>query len=153
MKHENEKKFIFGSLFVLANRLQMAGDQFDPQVTMKQWFLVAMASQFREPPTLSALAELMGCTRQNVKKLAVLLEKKGFLELRRDGRDARALRVVMTPHCYTYFKGREAAEDELLETLYAGMSQEEIAALHQGMKRLTENLETIEARVQEGFKA
>ena len=33
------------------------------------------------------------------------------------------------------------------------MSQEEIAALHQGMKHLTENLEKIEARMEEGFKA
>jgi len=35
-----EKAHILGSVFILANRLQVLGDKFDENLTVKQWLLL-----------------------------------------------------------------------------------------------------------------
>ena len=52
MENLTQRQYIFGALFVFANKLQLIGDRLDPNITMKQWLLVAVLSQFgkRRPP-------------------------------------------------------------------------------------------------------
>ena len=75
---------IFASIFIIQNRLQTACDKLDEEITMKQWLLLAMAGTTENPMSLTDLGRLMGCSRQNVKKIAHSLEQKGFLRLERD---------------------------------------------------------------------
>ena len=76
---------IFSSIFILQNRIQTAGEKIQTEISMKQWLLLAMTNYCKEPKTLTNVATLMGCSRQNVKKLSVALEKKGFVPIRIDG--------------------------------------------------------------------
>ena len=72
---------IFASIFVLQNRMQTAGEKLQTQISMKQWLLLAMTECCPQPRTLTNIGLLMGCSRQNVKKLALALEIKGFVRL------------------------------------------------------------------------
>ena len=69
---------IFSSIFVLQNRVQTAGEKLQTEISMKQWLLLAMTEYCQEPRILTNIGNLMGCSRQNIKKLALALEKKAL---------------------------------------------------------------------------
>lgn len=143
----DKQKYIFGSIFLLANRLQVLGDQYlgRDDITTKQWFLNAMIAQFGDtPPTLSEVAELMGSSRQNVKQLALKLEEKGFLEIRKDELDARALRLKLTEKSRLFWEKREKQDDEYIEDLFMGFSPEEIDVVYRCFGKLFDKIDKIE---------
>jgi len=83
---ENEttqKQAIFTSIFVLQNRLQTACERIQTEITMKQWLLLAMTGACADRPSLTNVGNLMGCSRQNTKKLALALERKGLLKFKK----------------------------------------------------------------------
>ncbi|MDF2614034.1 MAG: transcriptional regulator [Clostridia bacterium] len=153
MDEINKEQFIFGSLFLLANRLQVIGDRWDPDITMKQWFLIVMIAQFGDtPPKLSEVAEFMGSSRQNVKQLALKLEERGFVNIQKDEFDNRAIRLRLTESCKIFFKNREDRENYFLEELYKDFSVEELDSLYKGMYRLSESIFRMDELSKGGFK-
>lgn len=142
-----KKKYVFGSIFLLANRLQVIGDQYlrKDDMTTKQWFLGMMISQFGDnPPTLSEVAELMGNSRQNVKQLALKLVEKGFLIIQKDEQDARALRLKLTERSNVFWEKRQKQDDEYIEGLFKDFTAEEIDAVFKGFGKLLKKIEEIE---------
>ena len=87
---------VFGTIFSVANRLQRVLDVVLPELTAKQFRLLIVLSLFKEPPTLSEVADASDTSHQNVRKLLERLEKKGFVKLSPDPHDSRATRVHMT---------------------------------------------------------
>ena len=79
---EDQGKAIFSTLFIAGNRLQTLFDSHIPELSLKQFMLLSMVRQSEEPLTFTQLGSLLGCSRQNIKKLADVLEKKGFIALR-----------------------------------------------------------------------
>lgn len=153
MKAVNKQQFIFGSFFFIANKLQVFGDKWDTQITMKQWFLVVMIAQFKEQaPTLTDVADLLGVSRQNVKQLALKLEHKGFVALQKDEGDSRALRMHLTTKCHDYFKQREEAELSYLSKFYDGITEEELEVMNQAFFKLFRNLDVLAAEREGGVK-
>lgn len=143
----DKHKYIFGSLFLFANKLQVIGDQYLGRegITTKQWFLTVMLSQFRDnPPMLSEVAELMGSSRQNVKQLALKLEEKGFLTIEKDEQDARTLRLKLTEESKTFWEKRNKQDDQFIEDLFTGFSKEESDIICKGFRKLFENIEKLE---------
>lgn len=141
MDNIEEKAHIFGSVFILANRLQVLGDKFDGNLTIKQWLLlVGILKSSVDSPTISEVASFIGNSRQNVKKMALILEKKGFLNLEKDLNDARILRISLTMKCLDYFKQREQRELEFFEKLYVGFDANLIKGLDNGILKLEENI-------------
>jgi DNA-binding MarR family transcriptional regulator len=141
MENLDEKAHIFGGIFILANRLQVLGDKFDGNLTVKQWLLlIGILKNKGSSPTLSEVASFIGNSRQNVKKMALILEKKGFLILDKDLMDARILRMSVTSKCEIHFKQREGKELEFFEELYAGFDTNLIKGLDDGISRLTKNI-------------
>lgn len=141
-----KQKYIFGSLFLLANKLQVTGDQYMGRdgMTTKQWFLTAMISQFGDnPPTLSEVADLMGSSRQNVKQLALKLEEKDFLRIEQDEHDARALRLKLTEKSQEFWDKREDKDSQFISDLFEDFNQEEIDVLYNGFNKLFEKIEKI----------
>jgi DNA-binding MarR family transcriptional regulator len=139
-----KQKYIFGSLFLIANKLQVIGDQYMGQdgITTKQWFLTAMISQFGDnPPTLSEVADLMGTSRQNVKQLALKLEEKDFLKIEKDEQDARALRLKLTEKSKEFWEEREDKDSEFIKDLFEDFSQEEVEVISRGFNKLFEKIE------------
>jgi DNA-binding MarR family transcriptional regulator len=141
MNTEEQKKYIFGGLFVLSNRVQILGDKIDPDMTIKQWLFLAMMSRcISDNPTISELASVIGSSHQNVKKMGLILEKRGFVRLFKDKNDARVTRVEVTDRCQEYFIQNNSRGITFMEKLLADFSEDEIRDFYQGMKKMEENV-------------
>jgi DNA-binding MarR family transcriptional regulator len=143
----DRQKYIFGSIFLIANRLQVLGDKYlgVDGITTKQWFLNVMISQFGDnPPTLSEVAELMGNSRQNVKQLALKLEEKGFLNIRKDDEDARALRLKLTDKGREFWAKRRKQDTEYVAEIFKDLSEEEILNMFKGFEKIIKKVEKMD---------
>lgn len=148
------QKYIFGSIFLIANRLQVLGDQYlsVDDLTTKQWFLNVMIAQFGEnSPTLSEVAELVGNSRQNVKQLALKLEEKGFLDIQKDEQDARAVRLRLTEKSREFWKMRRKQDNDYITRLFEDLSQEELLNMYKGFGKLTKKVEKMDQENKEGM--
>ncbi|GIO85446.1 MarR family transcriptional regulator [Paenibacillus faecis] len=150
MNQEEKQAFIFATILTLANRLQIVGDKLDKNITLKQWLLIAIILKNGNPaPTLGEVAGIFGCSRQNIKKLAMILEKQGFVALERDEQDARVVRVQLTSKCHAYFKGREDLENEFMQDLFHHFDEKLTNGLFYGIQQLVDNL----GRLEENYRA
>jgi DNA-binding MarR family transcriptional regulator len=140
-----KKKLIFSAIFIEANKLQTAFDRNNGDVSSKQWLLLAIASSFPEPPTLTSVGELMGCSRQNVKKIAVILEKKGYLILNNDLKDKRSLRIEITEKYANLSSQMEAETDDVMKQLFAEFSDEQINEFFNGILKLTRGIDALDS--------
>ncbi|EHQ90734.1 MarR family winged helix-turn-helix transcriptional regulator [Desulfosporosinus youngiae] len=141
MKDIEEKAYVFGTIFTLANKLQILGDKMDPRLTVKQWLLLAGVLRCESTaPTLSEVAARIGSSRQNVKKMAALLEKQGFVLLERDGEDARMLRISLTEASRRHLQQREEMELRFLEEVFQGFDSRELLHLSAMIGKLEKNV-------------
>ena len=139
------KEELFGTLFVLANRLQVLGDQLDEQISTKQWLLLAVLFKCPERRcTLTQLSSQMGSSRQNVKKMAVILEEKGFLSLEKPKEDKRSVLVSPTLACIEHLKTREAKEAAFIDSFYQDFAEDELILLKAGLEKWMHNLAMME---------
>ena len=138
-----QKAYIFGKIFTISNWLQTLGDKFDKNITTKQWLFILGVSHFQEPPILSEVANLIGYSRQNAKRIAADLQSRGYVIISRDQKDARALRIRLTPSCIEYFKKRDQREIDFLEKLFAGIEADLVNSVCQVLIKLEQNIKTM----------
>ncbi len=139
----DKKNFVFGSIFLLANKLQVLGDSHlaEDDMTIKQWFLTSAILQFvGESPTLTEVANLMGNSHQNVKQLALKLQEKGFLVLEKDKKDGRVLRLTITEKNHVFWKDREDRDQTFIDQLFRDLSCDEINAIYTGFNNMLANI-------------
>ncbi|MBC8531043.1 MarR family transcriptional regulator [Gehongia tenuis] len=118
---------VFGSLFLIATRLETVGNSYLDGITSKQWFMLAVLTTFfEEAPSLGELASAMGTSHQNAKQIAVKLEQKGFLRLERDASDRRTYRVAVTEYCIEYAKQHKSRDGRFMDELFYNMTREEL---------------------------
>lgn len=132
---------VFGLLFLVGTRLEAIGDsgQCLGELTTRQWFmLLNLRMFFEEPPTLTQLAEAMGTSRQNAKAIAEKLAKKGFIALKRDARDARALRIEVLKKADDYELQNGQKNDAFLRAFMGVLTEAEIETMRSGLLRLGE---------------
>lgn len=145
MKNIDARYAVFGSLFLLSNRLETVGNEFLEGLTTKQWFFMAVLTTFfKNPPTISELAAQMSSSHQNVKQLALRLEKKGFVQIKRDENDNRALRVIPARQAYEYERANHTKNEAFISALFGEFSEGDVRALRVGLERLHEALEKME---------
>lgn len=88
---------IYGMLFSVSNRVQTIGDMQIKKITIKQHFMLVAITMFEgEKPSLRQVAEVIGCSYQNVKRMATSLEKAGYLNIEQDMDDRRRLNLILT---------------------------------------------------------
>ena len=132
---------IFGGLFVLTNLADAVSNKYLKDLTTKQWFLLACLSTFFvQPPTLTQLAEIMGVSHQNVKMVALRLQEKQFLRLLKDPKDKRAWRVQLTNKPAVYTQESETLQNQFIERLYSGISDQEKRLTYQVLLQMMENV-------------
>ena len=88
---ENQRKAIFSTIFIAGNKLQTLFVSYIPEVSLKQFMLLSIVRQSKEQLTFTQLGNLLGCSRQNIKKLADVLMKKGFITIQQSPHDTRAM--------------------------------------------------------------
>lgn len=148
------KKLLFAGVFIQENKLHAIFDRYN-EISSKQWLLMAVAASFDESPDLSMLAKSMGCSRQNVKKLALSLEKKEFVTLKRSSKDARSLCIVMSDKGKCFKKEMAKLTYDAHQALFSEFSDEEINQYyHLSIKLMhgIDNLEEFFLKQQQGEK-
>lgn len=138
----NLQKYIFGEMFLISNKLQTIGDEFLGEVTTKQWFLCVVIDEFFKNvnPSLSEVADRMGTSRQNVKQIALKLEKKGFLEINKDEKDSRVLRLSLTESCRKYWESRGSKDGEFLRFIFSNMEPQELMQMFNSLDKFYNNI-------------
>ena len=125
---------LFGSAFVLVQHLGRRMDALlEPMdLTTRQWLLLAVLSKAGRPLSLTDAAALYGSSRQNVKEIALGLERRGYLRLEADPTDGRALLLHRTPLVAQSFETPDAQAQgtDFLAGIFAGLSPTEQADLH-----------------------
>lgn len=139
------KQYIFGSLFLLANRLQTLGDTALQEITLKQWLLlVVILNMEKDQPSVTEVAEFMGSTRQNVRKMLEVLATKGYVVLGTNERDKRNLTVSLSPQTFQFFTQFDEKGTAFLEQFFYGMDDALLESTRRTFETIFKNLERME---------
>jgi DNA-binding MarR family transcriptional regulator len=137
---------LFGSLFVLVQHLSRRVDeQVAPLgLTSRQWLLLAVVQKWfpGRHPTLTEAAARYGASRQNVRQIATVLERRGWLRLAPDPEDRRVTRLVLSDRMSVFARAEvEHQGAALLDSVFAGASDEDLADLRGFVLALIARLE------------
>lgn len=146
----NEKleyqKNIFAHIFKVSNALQVVLDRglSEDGLTAKQLFLMIVISSFEGVhPTYKEAADRGGSSYQNVKQLALKLEKQGYVNIIPDPNDGRARRLVMTEKAVTYWSKRDLGDLASMTTLFNGFDLEELKNFMDYLRRFEKGIESM----------
>ena len=141
---KSQQGAIFNSLFILGNKLQTIFDNHIAELSLKQYMLLSLMAQSKEKLTFTQSGNLLGCSRQNIKKLANVLEKKGFVRIEQNPNDPRACCLCLTAKAEKYLSEDFRKHRDELNDLFKDYSDQELNAFFVLLMRLysgTENLE------------
>lgn len=146
---EHQIKAIFSTLFIAGNKLQTLFDNHIPEVSLKQFMLLSLVRQSEEPMTFTRLGKMLGCSRQNIKKLADVLSKKGFITISQSPLDTRAMCICPTEKVTDFFENDFAVYQEELKYLFEVYTSEEIKTLFILLSKLYDGIEHLENKITE----
>lgn len=140
----HQSRAIFNLLFMLSNRLQTLFDQEIPLLSLKQFLLLSTIRPLHEPQSLTECGQLLGCSRQNIKKLALALEQKGFVTINEHPSRHRSLTIQTTSKADAYFEGEFSVFRDELKHLFSVYTEEEIERLFSLLKKMLEGTDALE---------
>lgn len=143
---ENQRKAIFSTLFIAGNKLQTLFDKNIPEVSLKQFMLLSMVRQSKEQLTFTQLGNLLGCSRQNIRKLADVLVKKGFITIGQSPSDTRAMCICPTEKVNDYFQNDFSKYQDELKYLFEVYTDKEIETLFMLLSKLYTGIENLEKK-------
>lgn len=143
---ETQCKAIFSTLFIAGNKLQTLFDKHIPKVSLKQFMLLSIIRQSNEPMTFTQLGNLLGCSRQNIKKLAEVLAKKGFISMQPNPCDTRAMCISPTKQVEAFFQNDFSKYQEKLKYLFEVYTDQEIETLFILLSKLYAGIENLEKK-------
>lgn len=131
---------LYGYLFSLTNRIQTMGDKAFGEVTIKQHFLLISLGVFDEAPSLKELSDFMGCSYQNVKRMAISLQQKGYLEMKVDEKDHRRMNLYLTDKVEELGRQYREVISDFMQTIYGGIGKQDIDITTRTIQKMYENL-------------
>lgn len=143
---EHQKKAVFSTLFIAGNKLQTLFDSRIPELSLKQFMLLSLVRQSETPLTFTQLGCLLGCSRQNVKKLAEILVQKGFITLRHSPLDRRAMCLYPTEKVNRYFQNDFAKYEKEMNYLFEVYTDQELETLFRLLTKLYAGIENLERK-------
>jgi DNA-binding MarR family transcriptional regulator len=108
-------------------------------LTSQQGFLLTVV-RMRGRPTLGEVAEAMSTTHQNVKQVALALERKNMLRFIPDDADARVKRLVATEAGDRGWEERNAGDFAAISEWFAELSSDEQKVLAELLSRLAQSI-------------
>ncbi|NJA71073.1 MarR family transcriptional regulator, partial [Clostridioides difficile] len=87
-------------------------------------------------------------SRQNVKKLAIALEKKGFIEIEQNEKDSRAICLVTKDRVQEYSKKVRGMQEKVLQLLFEDFTEKEAEQLFFGIMKLSIGIENVKNYVE-----
>ena len=87
----------YATLFSLTNKIQVQGDRYLNGLTSRQLMtMLAITHLPEDHKTLNNIARKLGTTKQSVKQLITIMEKKGYVAAVPSRRDKRAVNIQIT---------------------------------------------------------
>ncbi|MFT3953526.1 MAG: MarR family transcriptional regulator [Piscinibacter sp.] len=111
-------------------------------VTAQQGTLLSWIQAQPEPPTFSAVAAGLAMTHQNVKQIALALQRKGLLDIQVDARDRRARRLVLTKQHHRFWRQRNPADFAAVQDWMAAWNDAEVRRVLLLLRRLHRHLDS-----------
>ncbi|MFL0249383.1 MarR family winged helix-turn-helix transcriptional regulator [Clostridium neuense] len=88
---------IYATIFSLTNKMQAKEAKYLHKLTSRQIMAIIAIYHLRnEEPTLNNIAKKLGTTKQSVKQIITILEKKGYVVTTPSKSDKRAVNVTVT---------------------------------------------------------
>ena len=135
--------FLLGLLSAFENRFQAAADNAIKEISWKQFFAIICINLCKDRPTVKELAEITGCSQQNIKQILLKLEKKGFVTISVDESDRRKQRIELPDHCRAVCAENDEKSQLFMEKLFHGIPQEQLFVTIQTIIQIEDNLKTI----------
>lgn len=149
MKDIPTSDYIYGTLFIVSNKLDTLMErQFSKfGVTTKQWFLtICLMNLFKgKAPTLKEVAKQVGSSHQNIKQMALRLEEKELLVLKKDDKDQRVTRLHLTKNNDVFWKPLNEEGRVFKNKLFEGISPSDLEVTRHVLSQLWVNLDKIES--------
>ena len=137
MDRTAREEYIFGSILLLSNKIQVWGDNILSDLTLKQWFLLLLISKMENKnPTINEISDFSGTSRQNIKKMLEHLDRKKYLKIKKSKTDARALNVSLSKKTHDYFADNEKKGAEALISLFSEITEEELNVTCKTLEKL-----------------
>ena len=127
----------FRLIVLLAQELRTLMDQLlrEDGLTTQQAALTSVVDALGAP-SLSDTAQALGTTHQNAKQIAAALERKGFLRIAPDERDARVRRLRTTAKSRRHWKRRSPDDQQAVLEWFSGLDVDEARTLFELLSRV-----------------
>ncbi|MDR1976873.1 MAG: MarR family transcriptional regulator [Campylobacteraceae bacterium] len=138
------------TLFSVANKLQIQGDKYLQDLTIRQ--MLAIPAIFHAPEgkaTINHIARTLGTTKQSAKQIVEAMEKKGYLSTAPSKRDKRAVDVSITPEGERVFSACSERTDEFMADIFQDFTTEDLANLCTLLEKLYQFDGAKQASIQE----
>ncbi|QQO07771.1 MarR family winged helix-turn-helix transcriptional regulator [Breznakiella homolactica] len=136
------------ALFSVTNKLQMRGDKYLQDLTIRQ--MLAVPAIIHAPDgkaTISHIARQLGTTKQSAKQIVDALERKNYLSVTPSELDKRAVNITITPEGARAFSLCAERTDEFLADIFHDFTTEDLKALWTMLQKLYR----FDGIAQEGF--
>lgn len=141
MDRKITEQYILNSIFLLSNKLQLAGDNLCSDITLKQFLLLNIIKNWQEGiPNMNDLAALMGCTRQNIKNIITPLKNKGYIKVKENGSDKRARAIFLSKKGLEYFKINQSQTDLILKGIFENIDSKDLDIFFRVLNNVFDNV-------------
>lgn len=127
----------YATLFSVSNKIQVQGDKELDAMTSRQ--VMALTAAIHLPKggaSLNGIAKKMGTTKQNVRQLVNVMERKGYVSVAASDTDKRAYSVEMTKEGEQVFVESYMRGMTFFEKLFHEFTTEELEMLWNMLKKL-----------------
>ncbi len=145
-ERSGKQEYAMGAISLLGNWLAHFGGEALGDVTFRQWFLLKMIDQMGPgEKNVREVADFVGTSRQNVRKMLVPLEERGLLVTQTSRRDARSLDVRLTRKAYDFLEKAEVGMAAETDRLFGSLADEELDQTVEVLRRLLLCVDAYEA--------
>ena len=142
MRLKKKQKNIIGNLFQAANRLQSIGNNVSREISFKQWLaLITLFNDSHKPLSLNDIASKLCVSRQSVRKMIDILERKGYVTITDSDVDNRAYLITYTERSEKEFDKYKEDIFETLDKIFADINEKEMDIFEDIIKKILRNME------------
>lgn len=135
------EQYVFGTTSLISNRMAAAIDAELSDITYKQWFFLMMIDRMDMiEKNVHDVAQFVGTTRQNARKIIGQLENRGYLETSVSRFDARALSVKITRKGRSCLQRNTPPVADATARLFSDISDAELQSLALALGKLVATL-------------
>jgi len=135
---------VFAYILVLQNCLQTTFEKTQDNLTLKQWMMLDAVGNTPKPHTLTNIGLILGCSRQNAKKIAMTLSKKAYIRLVLGAQNS--VNIELTRKGMEYKKKTTEKHEEILHLLFSHFDEKEMWLFYKHCRTLYMGIEEIEKR-------